>query len=221
MTSSTATTAGAATSLFSDVIRERRSVRHYDTSVRLTHEQIKELLEEATLAPSSSNIQPWRFLVIETEELKAKLLPIAWNQSQVTEAAAVIAVLGDTEGYKRADQIYGEAARLGYMPEETAKSFIDNTINMYGSLPKEILHKIIHTDGGIVSQQLMLVARAHGYDTVPMGGYDAAKFKEAFGVSDRYIPIMLIALGKAAKPGHPTTRLPIDTITFFNEMPAN
>lgn len=219
-TSTTATTTGTASALFSDVIRERRSVRQYDTSVRLTHEEIKKLLAEATLAPSSSNVQPWRFLVIETEELKAKLLPIAWNQSQVTEAAAVIAVLGDTEGYKRAEEIYGEAAKRGYMPEETAAMFIKNTTNMYGSLPKEVAHKIIHTDGGLVSQQLMLVARAHGYDTVPMGGYDAAKFKEAFGVSDRYIPIMLIALGKAAKPGHPTTRLPIDTITFFNDMPA-
>ncbi|GAA4831536.1 nitroreductase family protein [Paenibacillus vulneris] len=218
---STSTQTGTNSPLFTDVIRERRSVRHYDKSVRLSHEQIKELLKEATLAPSSSNVQPWRFLVIETEELKEKLLPIAFNQSQVTEAAAVIAVLGDTEGYKKADEIYGEAVKRGFMPEDTAKSFAERTVSMYGALPKEILNKIIYTDGGIVSQQLMLVARAHGYDTVPMGGYDAAKLKEAFNISDRYLPIMLIALGKAAKPGHPTTRLPIEEITFFNEMPAN
>jgi nitroreductase len=217
----TATQTGANAPLFADVIRERRSVRHYDKSVRLSHEQIKEILKEATLAPSSSNVQPWRFLVIETEELKAKLQPIAYNQAQVTQAAAVIVVLGDTEGYLRANEIYGEAAKLGYMPEDTAKSFAERTINIYGSLPTDIQHKIIHTDGGLVSQQLMLVARAHGYDTVPMGGYDAAQLKEAFGISDRYIPIMLVALGKAAQPGHPTTRLPIEDITFFNEMPAN
>lgn len=216
----TSSQTGVSSQLFADVIRERRSVRQYDPSVRLSHEEIKELLKEATLAPSSSNLQPWRFLVIESEELKAKLLPIAYNQTQVTEAAAVIAVLGDTESYSKAEQIYGEAVKRGYMPEETAKSFVERTVSMYGSLPKEVQHKIIHTDGGIVSQQLMLVARAHGYDTVPMGGYDAVKFKEVFGVSDRYVPIMLIALGKAAKPGHPTTRLPIEDITFFNTMPA-
>jgi nitroreductase len=207
--------------LFADVIRERRSVRQYDKSVRLSHEEIKELLSEAALAPSSSNVQPWRFLVVETEERKAKLQPIAYNQSQVTEAAAVIVVLGDTEGYNKADQIYGEAAARGYMAEDVAKSFAERTKQTYGSLPKDVQHKIIHTDGGLVSQQLMLVARARGYDTVPMGGYDAAKLKEAFGISERYIPIMLIALGKAAKPGHPTTRLPINDITFFNEMPSN
>ncbi|EHS55529.1 nitroreductase family protein [Paenibacillus kribbensis] len=214
-------TTGQSSALFADVIHERRSVRHYDKSVRLSHEEIKDLLKEATLAPSSSNSQSWRFLVIETEELKAKLQPIAYNQSQVTEAAAVIAVLGDTEGYKRLDEVFGESVKRGYMEEDTAKAFVERSINAYTSMPEESLHKVIHIDGGIVSQQLMLVARAHGYDTVPMGGYDAAEFKQAFGISERYIPIMLIALGKAAQPGHQTTRLPIDDITFFNEMPAN
>ncbi|WP_159886093.1 nitroreductase family protein [Paenibacillus puerhi] len=218
---STSTQIGQSSALFADVIRERRSVRVYDKSVRLSHEEIKELLKEATLAPSSTNAQPWRFLVIETEELKAKLLPIAYNQSQVTEAAAVIAVLGDMEGYKQLGDIIGESVKRGYMAEDTAKSYVERVVNMYASLPEERMHKVLHIDGGIVSQQLMLVARAHGYDTVPMAGYDETEFKQAFGVSDRYVPIMLIALGKAAKPGHPTTRLPIEDITFFNEMPAN
>ncbi|MGG4220201.1 nitroreductase family protein [Paenibacillus jamilae] len=218
---STSTHTGQSAALFVDVIRERRSVRHYDKSVRLTHEEIKDLLKEATLAPSSSNVQPWRFLVIETEELKAKLQPIAYNQSQVAEAAAVIVVLGDMEGYKKLDEVFGEAVKHGYMAEDTAKSFVERSIDAYASLPEERLHKVIHIDGGIVSQQLMLVARAHGYDTVAMGGYDEAELKQAFGIKDRYIPIMLIALGKAAQPGHQTTRLPIDDITFFNEMPVN
>ncbi|GAA3333320.1 hypothetical protein GCM10020331_096900 [Ectobacillus funiculus] len=45
--------------------------------------------------------------------------------------------------------------------------------------------------------QLMLVARSKGYDTVPMGGYDQAKFIEAFGISEQYVPVMLIAIGKS------------------------
>ncbi|PFP28561.1 hypothetical protein COJ96_13730 [Bacillus sp. AFS073361] len=39
--------------------------------------------------------------------------------------------------------------------------------------------------------QLMLVARSKGYDTVPMGGYDKAKFVEAFGISEQFVPVML------------------------------
>ncbi|ETT65684.1 NAD(P)H nitroreductase [Paenibacillus sp. FSL H8-457] len=54
-------------------------------------------MRQATLAPSAANLQPWRFLVIDSPELKQKLLPIASNQQQVVEASAVIAVLGDLE----------------------------------------------------------------------------------------------------------------------------
>ncbi|MEC0204602.1 nitroreductase family protein [Paenibacillus lautus] len=56
-----------------------------------------ETLRQATLAPSAANLQLWRFLVIDSPELKQKLLPIAFNQQLVDEATAFIAVLGDVE----------------------------------------------------------------------------------------------------------------------------
>ncbi|MFB9762524.1 nitroreductase family protein [Ectobacillus funiculus] len=203
---------------FLDVIKERRSVRTYDPAVHISREEMTEILKLATLAPSSSNLQPWRFLVIDKSELKQKLLPIAYNQQQVVEASAVIAVLGDVESYKKAEKIYGQAVEAGFMPADTAKSFIERTVGMYSSLPAEKARQIVYTDGGLISMQLMLVARSKGYDTVPMGGYDQAKFIEAFGISEQYVPVMLIAIGKATKPGHPTTRLPIEDVVFFNEM---
>jgi nitroreductase len=203
---------------FSKVIRERRSVRSYERNFEISREEMKEMLGEAVLAPSSSNLQPWRFLVIDSQELKEKLLPIAFNQQQAAEASAVIAVLGDLESYKLAETIYGRAFEAGYMPEATKNAFVESAVGTYSSLPAEKAIKIVATDGGLVSMQLMLAARARGYDTVPMGGYDAVKFKEMFGIGERYLPIMLIAIGKAAKPGHPTVRLTVDEVTSFNEM---
>jgi nitroreductase len=200
---------------FFDVIRERHSVRSYDPSVSIPREELADMLELATLAPSSSNMQSWRFLVIDTPEQKQKLLPIAFNQKQVVEASAVIAVLGDLESSKKAPEIYGQAVKQGLMPEETAKLFVERI----QSQPPENFRRTALVDGGLISMQLMLIARAKGFDTVPMGGYDKEQFMEAFGVSERYVPVMLIAIGKAAKPGHPTTRLPIENVMFFNEMP--
>jgi nitroreductase len=200
---------------FFDVIRERRSVRSYDPSVNIPHEELTEMLELATLAPSSSNMQSWRFLVIDTPEQKQKLLPIAFNQQQIVEASAVIAVLGDVESKKKAAEIYGQAVKMGLMPEGTAKIFVERI----QSQPPEVSRQTALVDGGLISMQFMLIARAKGYDTVPMGGYDKGKFMEAFGISNRYVSIMLIAIGKAAKSGHPTTRLPIENVAFFNEMP--
>lgn len=204
---------------FLEVMKGRRSVRTYDPSVKISREELTEILEQASLAPSSSNLQPWRFLVIDSPELKEKLHPIAYNQQQVLDASAVIAVLGDVESYKKADKIYSQAAEAGYMPKETAKAFVERTVGAYSGLSPEAAREVVFIDGGLVSMQLMLVARARGYDTVPMGGYDKAKFIETFSIPSNYAPVMLIALGKAAKPGHPTTRLPISDVAFFNELP--
>lgn len=212
------TTATNAQQAFAELIEARKSVRQYEAGHRIPKEELKAILADAARAPSSSNLQPWRFLVIDDEALKQKLLPIANNQRQIVDASATIAVLGDLESYKLADAIYTRTAEAGYMPEDVAKRFIDNSVKMYGSLPKDIAAKIVATDGGLVSMQLMLAAKARGYDTVPMGGYDAAKFVEAFGISERYLPIMLIAIGKAASPGRPTVRLAVDEVTSWNEF---
>lgn len=212
------TTVTNAQQAFADLIEARRSVRHYDASYQIPKDELKAILADAVRAPSSSNMQPWRFLVIDDEAQKQKLLPIANNQQQIVDASATIAVLGDLESYKFAEEIYGRAAAEGFMPEDVAKRFAENSVKLYGSLPKDIATKIVATDGGLVSMQLMLAAKARGYDTVPMGGYNAAKFVEAFGISERYVPIMLIAVGKAATPGRPTTRLTVDEVTSWNEF---
>ncbi len=203
---------------YADVVIGRRSVRQYDPHFKISREDLTELFEEALRAPSSSNLQPWRFLVIDSPELKQKLLRIANNQQQVADASAVIAVLGDVESYKLADTIYNRAYEAGYMPEATKEMFIANSTKIYGNLPPEIARKIVYTDGGLVSMQIMLSAKARGYDTVPMGGYNAQKFAEEFEIGERYVPIMLIAIGKAAQEGHPSVRLTVDEVVRWNEF---
>ncbi|WP_342434959.1 nitroreductase family protein [Paenibacillus sp. FSL H7-0442] len=206
---------------FFDVIQDRRSVRYYDSEVKISRDEMKDILQLATLAPSGANLQPWRFLVIDSQELKQKLLPIANSQQQVIEASAVIAILGDLEGYKLAEKVYGMAVDARYMPEETAKSFVERYQRLFASMPPENVLRKVFIDSGLVSMQLMLVARAKGYDTVPMGGFDQVKFVEEFDIPARYAPVMLIAIGKAVKPGHRTVRLPIEDVAFFNELPKD
>ncbi|WP_410770526.1 nitroreductase family protein [Fontibacillus sp. BL9] len=203
---------------FYTVLQERHSVRVYDPSVKISREELKEMLELATSAPSSSNLQPWRFLVIDDENLKEQLLPIANNQQQVVDASAVIAVLGDLRSFEQADNIYAKAVEKGAMDEATKTVFVERLTKGYGSLGPERLHQVNLLDAGLVSMQLMLIAKAKGYDTVPMGGFNAEKFAEAYALPETLKPILLIAVGKAARAAHGTARLPIDQITHWNTI---
>ncbi|MEK3915747.1 nitroreductase family protein [Paenibacillus sp. FSL H7-0331] len=201
---------------FYQVLKERRSVRHYDPTFKISEQELTDILTEATLAPSGANLQPWKFIVFNDQAVKEKLLPIANNQIQVVESSAVIAVLGDLEGYKQAEKIYASAVEAGYMSNEIKENLVNNITGFLSKMAPDRLKNSVLIDCGLVSMQLMLVAKAHGYDTVPMAGFDAGKFIEVFNISDRYVPVMLIAIGKAAQAGHPTVRLPIEDVTFWN-----
>ncbi len=200
------------TKSLSEVIKERHSVRKYDPTYKISQEEIKDMLQEATQAPSSSNLQPWRFIVIQDQETKKELRAIANNQEQVETASAVIAVLGDKEMYKNVEKVYRSSFEAGYMDEANMNRLIEGTNKTYPFAPEEVLKNIASFDAGLVSMQLMLIAKDRGYDTVPMGGFDKEKFVKMFNVSDRLFPIVLISIGKAAAPAFNTTRLPLEDV---------
>lgn len=205
------------TNNFNDIVLERRSVKVYDSEVKISQEELTEILKEATRAPSAINMQPWRFLVIDSAEGKEKLAPLAsFNQTQVLTSSAVIAVFYDTNNIEYIDEILGKAVEHGYMQQDIMDMQLQQAKSYYANLSASDLRDMNLIDSGIVSMQLMLVARAHGYDTNPMAGYDKERIAEVFGLSkDRFQPVMLISIGKAAKEGYPSYRLPVETITTW------
>lgn len=146
------------------------------------------------------------------------MFPVANNQQQVVDASAVLVLLGDKEMYEKSEEIYGAAHAAGFMTEELSKQFAANSRRLYSSIPAQRLLEIISFDAGLVAMQLMLHARAMGYDTVPMGGYNREKVIQLLNIPDRYHPALLLPIGKAAAPGHPTTRLPVESLTFWNKF---
>lgn len=79
---------------FSEVIAKRRSVRHFNTKLTVSDEQVNALLEAAVSAPTAGNIQPWRFFVVRTPEARERLAA-ALSQRWAAAAPVVIVVAVD------------------------------------------------------------------------------------------------------------------------------
>ncbi|WP_433595785.1 nitroreductase family protein [Lysinibacillus xylanilyticus] len=199
------------------IMHERKSVRKYNANTTISRETIMQLLEDATSSPSSSNMQPWRFIVIDDKEIQKNINIFSFNQEQIETASAIIAVIGDTEMYLNAEEIYSKNVELGYMPEEIASKLAQDSLAMYGAIPKEALLNIVHFDAGLISMQIMLLAKETGYDTVPMGGFDKSKFAEYMELPSNEVPILLLAIGEAAGPAYGSSRLPIERLVRFNK----
>lgn len=205
----------ALTKDFSEVLHGRRTIKKYDPNYKISREEIIEMLEDAALAPSAFNLQPWRFVVIESDQGKEDLLEIApFNFSQINTSSAVIAVFGDLNFVDSAEEIYKETADLGYITQEIKDKMLAMVVPMYNQFSMDKKKESVLLDGGLVSMQFMLTAHAHGYATNPMSGFNKEKIAAVLGLDpDRYVPILLISIGKAASDARPPVRLPISQIT--------
>jgi len=85
---------------FYDVIKTRRSVRSYKPDP-IPDDVLKRVLDAARIAPSGSNRQPWKFIVVKDEETKKKLVPACHNQSWMAEAPLIIVACAQELDYNR------------------------------------------------------------------------------------------------------------------------
>lgn len=81
-----------------EAVRQRRSIRRFRDEP-VPDEIIREMLEAARLAPSASNRQPWRFIVVTDPKERAKLRQICWDQAFIEQAPVVFVCCADLTAY--------------------------------------------------------------------------------------------------------------------------
>ncbi|MDX9692115.1 MAG: nitroreductase family protein [Acholeplasmataceae bacterium] len=199
------------------VLTSRRSIRKYDLDIKISKDEMTKMLEEATRAPSSMNMQPWRFIVVESKEGKEKLRPVLYgNQLQLDTSSAMICIFTDLKKYEFAEKIYDKAVEAGLMPIEVREKQLRNIANMIHTVSLDAIEKGGLIDSGLVAMNLMLVAKEHGYDTCAIGGFRHDMIASSLGIDgERYKPVMILSIGKRAEEGYPSVRLDVSDITTY------
>lgn len=206
---------------FADLIDERRSVHDY-AATDLDHETVEAIIEDATLAPSSYNLQPWEFIVVSDDERRERLQEVAYGQEHVTDAPVALAVLGNLDPAAHVDRVLDDQVEKGYRDAETAAATRESIEEMT-DLPKAERRVWSSTSTALAAMQLMLAARARGIATCPMGGFDPDALREAFDVPDGYEPVMLLTMGYPAEDADDETlprkfRRPTSEITHHGSF---
>ncbi|HGK7344650.1 TPA: nitroreductase family protein [Streptococcus suis] len=202
---------------FNEIMFGRKSIKVYDETVTIDHEEMLEMLNKAITAPSSVNLQPWRFVVVESAAAKTKLRPmVRFNTKQVDTASAVILIFVDIKPQDRTEVIYDRAVAEGKMPPEVRDYQVPAIKSMYDNLSPATMREVVKMDASLAAMQLMLVARSHGYDTNPMSGFDPEEMAATFELDpNRYIPVLMVSIGKAKEPGFDSVRIEAEKITDF------
>jgi nitroreductase len=182
---------------FKDVVKNRRSVRDYETGKEVTDEQLKELFDIVKMSPSGYNLQPWEFIVVRNPENKKRLRACAYDQAHVEEASATIIVLGTTDPSPKAEELAADRIKKGTMDDTKKKEFLA-TVESF-SKDKNYAKIWTNRSTSLAAMTLMHAAKSMGLSTCPMEGFKADCIKEEFGIPEKYEVVMLITLGYESK----------------------
>ena len=175
-------------------IRERRATPSFDGSP-IPDVDLKQILEAGLSAPSGYNVQPWRFVVVQTHEQKKRLRGASYNQPKVEEASAVIVACGDADGWRKDLDEMLRIGREGGMPEGYAHQAQVAVPNYLSSFTIEQMKGWLNKMVMISFTHMMLMAEVMGYDTAPMEGFEQERVHEVLRLPMSYHVVALLAIG--------------------------
>ncbi|RVH05181.1 nitroreductase family protein [Sinorhizobium meliloti] len=183
-----------------ECILSRTAAKYYDPAATLSDDQIRELVRIGTTAPTSFHLQNWRFIAVRTREAKAKLLPIAWNQPAITDAAVTFIVVGQLADSRVVPVRLAPVVEAGIMPEKMVSEWEIPARGLYQDYPQRKRDEAVRT-ATFGAAAMIYVARSWGLGSTPMIGFDDHAVHREFGLTEDEVPVMLLAVG-AERPGN-------------------
>lgn len=183
----------------SQAIKDRRATPSFD-GTPIPPEDLRKILEAGLSAPSGYNLQPWRFVVVQSEEQKKRLRAAAFNQGKVEEASAVIVACGDADGWRKDLDTILDRGLEGGMPEGYAAQARVSVPNFLSHFNSDQMHGWLNKMVMIAVTHMMLMGEVLGYDTAPMEGFEQEKVHEVLRLPMSYWVVALLAIGHLNGP---------------------
>lgn len=195
-----------------EAIYSRRAVKHFDPGYELTPDEENKILEAAIQAPTSFNIQHWRFVIIRDPALRQKIRTEFGNdQAQMTDASLLILLTGDVKAWQKSPERYWANA-----PKEVADLLV-GWMGPFHEGREDLQRDEAQRSIGMALQTIMLAARDMGYDSCPMIGFDLDAVAKLVNLPDDHVIGPMVAIGKKTKDSWPKPgQLGLDELVVEN-----
>lgn len=180
-----------------DAIEKRRAVKQFDPEVRLTEEEESLLSKLVLLSPTAFNIQNWRFVVVRDPALRQQVRAAAWDQAQVTEASLLVILCADLKSWEKQPERYWANVDQG------TRDVMVPMIDGYYRDKDQVQRDEAMRSCGLAGQTLMLAAKAMGYDSCPMDGFDFDAVGKVINLPADHVISFMVAIGKPLQEALP------------------
>ncbi|WP_423818530.1 NAD(P)H-dependent oxidoreductase [Salinimicrobium sp. TIG7-5_MAKvit] len=153
---------------------------------KVPQEKIDAILEAASLAPTSSGLQPFEILVITNPELKKKIRAIAWDQSVVTDCSHLLVFAAwDTYTEDRINKVFDHTNEVRGFKNEGFENYRQKLLGHYPQ--REVAENFNHAarQAYIAFSQAITAAAFEGVDSTPMEGFDEAALDEILNLREK------------------------------------
>lgn len=180
-----------------DAIYGRRAVKHFDPDHTMPEGDLTKLLEAAIQSPTSFNIQHWRFVVVRDPAIRATIREHGNDQAQMTDASVLIVMTADAKAWAKSPERYWRNA-----PKDVADLLV-GWMGPFHEGREWLQRDEAQRSIGMAMQTLMLAAKAMGYESCPMIGFDIEKVAELIRLPEDHVMGPMVAIGRGVKDPWP------------------
>jgi nitroreductase len=153
---------------------------------KVAQEKIDTIIEAASLAPTSSGLQPFEIFVITNPEIKGKIRPIAWNQSVITDCSHLLVFAAwDTYTAERINKMFDLTNSIRGTKNEGWENYRQMLLNSYPQKDAEENFNHAAKQAYIAFSQSIAAAAFEGVDSTPLEGFDADALDEILNLREK------------------------------------
>lgn len=172
----------------------RYATKKFDANKKVSETDLQLLKEAMRLSASSYGLQPYQIIFIENTDLRAKLQPAAWGQSQIVEASHLVVFANITNfGDREIDEAIQNLTITRGLPAEALKGYGDFMKSKITTLPLDKRDIWTARQTYLALGNLMNAAAELKIDVTPMEGFEPAQFNEILGLEAMNLNAALVA----------------------------
>ncbi len=172
----------------------RYATKKFDSTKKISNEDLNTLKEAIRLSSSSYGLQPYKVIIVENPELRAQIQPAAWGQSQIVDASHLIifanrTTINDTE----IDAFFDKISKTREIPLEALSGYQDFMKGKINDLSEDAQNIWNSKQTYLALGNLLNAAAELKIDVTPMEGFVPAQVNEILGLNELGLNASLIA----------------------------
>lgn len=184
-----------------EALQKRYSVKKFDKEKTIPSEIFKNILEAGKLSASSLGLQPYKIFVVESEEMKQKLIPAFHNPSQISTCSHLVVLVSKKNIEDQyIDGYFRHITKVREISIENLDAFRKNIDHYISEKDKNAVMQWNEKQAYIVLANLMFAAALENVDTCPMEGFKQKTIDEILNLDTENEKVSVtLALGYRAE----------------------